>query len=104
MRRRSASRTSAAPAKIISVALNRRTAISGTSPHWGIKTVIDLTEDGRKNPEQHLVQLSGMKFFRIPLTTSEDHRQCGESVFEIVNDPANWPVFVHCQGGCHRTG
>jgi protein-tyrosine phosphatase len=21
-----------------------------------------------------------------------------------VNDPANWPVFVHCQGGRHRTG
>ena len=23
---------------------------------------------------------------------------------EIVNDPANQPVYVHCQGGRHRTG
>jgi protein tyrosine/serine phosphatase len=24
--------------------------------------------------------------------------------FEIVNNPANQPVFVHCAGGRHRTG
>jgi tyrosine-protein phosphatase SIW14 len=23
---------------------------------------------------------------------------------ELVNDPANQPVYVHCQGGRHRTG
>ena len=24
--------------------------------------------------------------------------------FDIVNDPANQPVYVHCVGGRHRTG
>ena len=23
---------------------------------------------------------------------------------QVVNDPANQPVFVHCKGGRHRTG
>ena len=23
---------------------------------------------------------------------------------ELVNDQANWPVYVHCKGGRHRTG
>jgi len=23
---------------------------------------------------------------------------------KLVNDPANWPVYVHCAGGRHRTG
>ena len=36
----------------------------------GVKTVIDLTRDGRPD-EQALVQRAGMKFYRIPLTTSE---------------------------------
>src|SRR5207237_1301967 len=36
----------------------------------GIKTIIDLTEDGRAD-EQPLVEHAGMKFYRIPLTTSD---------------------------------
>src|SRR5262245_25187045 len=35
----------------------------------GVKTVIDLTRDGRES-EAGLVQRAGMKFYRIPLTTS----------------------------------
>src|SRR5437016_12127560 len=36
----------------------------------GVRTVIDLTRDGRDD-EQGLVERAGMKFYRIPLTTSE---------------------------------
>jgi len=36
----------------------------------GVKTVIDLTRDGRAD-EQGLVEHAGMKFYRIPLTTTE---------------------------------
>jgi protein tyrosine/serine phosphatase len=70
----------------------------------GVKTVIDLTRDGRSD-EQGLVEHAGMKFYRIPLTTSE--RPSDNAVVEflkLVNDPANFPVYVHCQGGRHRTG
>ena len=46
-----------------------------------------------------------MRFFRIPMTTSD--RPDGNAVaqfLKLVNDPANQPVYVHCVGGRHRTG
>jgi len=70
----------------------------------GVKTVIDLTRDGRSD-EQGLVESAGMKFYRIPLTTSDRPSDDAiEQFLKVVNDPANFPVFVHCQGGRHRTG
>ena len=70
----------------------------------GVKTVIDLTRDGREN-EASLVQRAGMKFYRIPMTTSDRPSDAAVSQFlKLVNDPANQPVYVHCQGGRHRTG
>jgi tyrosine-protein phosphatase SIW14 len=70
----------------------------------GIRTVIDLTQDGRPT-ESRLVQQAGMKFYRIPLTTSERPSETAVAQFlKLVNDPANQPVYVHCQGGRHRTG
>ena len=70
----------------------------------GVKTVIDLTGDGRDD-EQALVERAGMKFYRIPLTTSERPSEAAIARFlKLVDDPANQPVYVHCQGGRHRTG
>src|SRR5262249_42718483 len=71
---------------------------------FGIKTVIDLTRDGRSD-EQGLAEGSGIKFYRIPLTTSDRPSAAAVTQFlKLVNDPANLPVYVHCQGGRHRTG
>jgi tyrosine-protein phosphatase SIW14 len=70
----------------------------------GIKTVIDLTRDGDRG-EPAAVAGAGMRFFRIPLTTTS--RPADQAVVEflkLVSDPANYPVYVHCQGGRHRTG
>jgi tyrosine-protein phosphatase SIW14 len=70
----------------------------------GVKTVIDLTRDGKRN-EKAMVERAGMTFFRIPLTTSERPADPAVKQFlSIVNDPARQPVYVHCQGGQHRTG
>src|SRR5262249_53664982 len=70
----------------------------------GVKTVIDLTQDGRSD-ERGFVEQAGMKFYRIPLTTSDrPSDQAVTQFLKLVNDPQNWPVFVHCQGGRHRTG
>ena len=70
----------------------------------GIKTVIDLTRDGRAD-EQGLVELAGMKFIRIPLTTSDRPSDANVQQFlTLVTNPAAQPVYVHCQGGRHRTG
>jgi tyrosine-protein phosphatase SIW14 len=70
----------------------------------GIKTVIDLTRDGRDD-EPGLVEQAGMKFFRIPLTTTDRPSDSAVAQFlSLVTNPANQPVYVHCQGGRHRTG
>ena len=70
----------------------------------GVKTVIDLRYDGDA-AEQGIVEGLGMKFVRIPMTTRETPTAAKlEQFLALVNDPANQPVFVHCQGGRHRTG
>jgi protein tyrosine/serine phosphatase len=69
----------------------------------GVKTVIDLTSG--KPDEQFIVERTGMKFYRIPLTTSAWPSDAAVHLFlKLVTDSANQPVFVHCQGGRHRTG
>jgi tyrosine-protein phosphatase SIW14 len=46
-----------------------------------------------------------MHFYRIPLTTTSQPAADAVTQFlNLVNDPINQPVFVHCQGGRHRTG
>jgi protein tyrosine/serine phosphatase len=70
----------------------------------GVKSVIDLQEDGERG-EQQLVESAGMKFFRIGLRdnawpTAEQAQQ----FLNLVNDPANQPLFIHCHGGRHRAG
>lgn len=70
----------------------------------GVKTVIDLQEDGLAI-EPQLVESAGMRFFRIPMTTRKAPTSEDLSRFlQLVNDPANQPVYVHCAGGRHRTG
>ena len=70
----------------------------------GIKTVIDLREDYKKDEETSVRDL-GMNFFRIPLKTRVAATEEQTAFFlGLVNDPANWPVYVHCKGGRHRTG
>jgi len=70
----------------------------------GVKTVIDLTREGRAD-EKGLVEAAGMKFMRIPLTTTEAPTGADVAQFLLLlTEPANQPVYVHCQGGRHRTG
>jgi protein tyrosine/serine phosphatase len=70
----------------------------------GVRTVIDLTRNGRDD-ERHHVERVGMQFYRIPLTTSDRPSVTAVNQFlKLVTDPDNFPVYVHCQGGRHRTG
>lgn len=69
----------------------------------GIKIVIDLQKDGPVQ-EASWVQNAGLKYFKIPLSDSRPATvEQTEYFLKLVNDPANWPVFVHCAGGRHRT-
>ena len=70
----------------------------------GVKTVIDLQADGPSN-EGGAVKAAGMNFYRIGMTTSKAPTDAQVAqFFEIVSNPANQPVYVHCAGGRHRTG
>jgi len=70
----------------------------------GVKLVIDLQEDGLAS-EPAFVQGAGMKFVRIPMNTRVAPTSEQVALFlQLVNDPANQPVYVHCAGGRHRTG
>ena len=61
----------------------------------GIKTVVDLRQGG-PNDEQTLLENAGVKFYSIPMTTSLPPSETTIHQFlQIVNDPANQPVFVH---------
>ena|SRR6185295_6413312 len=70
----------------------------------GIKTVIDLRVDSDPG-EPERVLAAGMQYFNIPLKASKPATEEQTEYFlKLVNDPANWPVYVHCKGGRHRTG
>jgi tyrosine-protein phosphatase SIW14 len=70
----------------------------------GVKMVIDLQADGTA-AERKAVEAAGMTFYRIPMTTHD--APTGDEIarfLQLVDDPANQPVYVHCAGGRHRTG
>lgn len=70
----------------------------------GIKTVIDLREDA-KVIAHLLTEKAGMRYVNIPLNAKRPPTLEESGKFlSIVNDQTNWPVFVHCAGGRHRTG
>lgn len=71
---------------------------------FGIKTVIDLRQDKLTKAEEE-ARGAGLQYFNIPLKASRMATEEQTSYFlSLVNDPANWPVYVHCKGGRHRTG
>jgi tyrosine-protein phosphatase SIW14 len=70
----------------------------------GVKTVIDLQLNGEAK-EPTWVRDAGLRYFNIPLSSRQPASAEQTDYFlKLVNDPANWPVFVHCAGGRHRTG
>jgi protein tyrosine/serine phosphatase len=70
----------------------------------GIKTVIDLREDSLKD-SGNMARAAGLQYINIPLTTKRaSTSEQTEYFLRLVNDQTNWPVFVHCKGGRHRTG
>jgi protein tyrosine/serine phosphatase len=70
----------------------------------GIKTVIDLRED----PERYArwsAEGAGLLYINIRLNSKHPPTEDESNHFlQVVNDERNWPVFVHCAAGRHRTG
>ncbi|HZI19859.1 MAG TPA: sulfur transferase domain-containing protein [Pyrinomonadaceae bacterium] len=70
----------------------------------GVRTIIDLRMDRLAGSEE-LARAQGFAYYHIPLTTKKPATgEQSDYFLRLVNDPANWPVYVHCKGGRHRTG
>ena len=71
----------------------------------GIRTVVSLRNDAA---EREMVEALGMRFMHIPVTFrplgGTMPREAVARFLEIVDEPANGPVFVHCKRGADRTG
>ena len=70
----------------------------------GVKTIIDLRKD-KVTSAADWATGSGLQYFNITMKPSKAATDEQTAYFlSLVNDPKNWPVYVHCKGGRHRTG
>jgi protein tyrosine/serine phosphatase len=70
----------------------------------GIKTIVDLREDARDDARS-ATERARMRYINLPMKEKiYPQADTATRFLQIVNDEANWPVFVHCAGGRHRTG
>ena len=70
----------------------------------GVKTVIDLQEKPDQK-EAVWALTSGLKYVNIRLSSKHPATAAEtEEFLKLVTDSQNWPVYVHCAGGRHRTG
>ena len=70
----------------------------------GIKTIVDLREDHERDAKSE-AEKAGLRYINLPLAPKAyPSADAADRFLEIVNNEANWPVYVHCAGGRHRTG
>jgi protein-tyrosine phosphatase len=70
----------------------------------GVKTLIDLRDDAKLFAKLDAEQ-AGLRYINFPLSDKDyPAANAAERYLQIVNDSRNWPVYVHCAGGRHRTG
>jgi len=72
----------------------------------GIKTVLDLREDGeRASAETQLVTSLGMQYVNVPMTGLTPPTQAEITrILALLEDGTAGVVFVHCMRGADRTG
>jgi protein tyrosine phosphatase (PTP) superfamily phosphohydrolase (DUF442 family) len=67
----------------------------------GVKTVINLRHDHDDLP---LLTGTKLKYLRIPARAWHPEEEDLVVFLRVLQDPNNWPVFVHCAEGKDRTG
>jgi protein-tyrosine phosphatase len=79
---------------------------------YGIRTVISLRDADRPDDlaEEAYCRKEEINFYRLPprhWDTSNGPAEAEPNVrkfLEIIDDPDNYPILVHCFAGVHRTG
>jgi len=70
----------------------------------GVRTIVDL-RNHPEGDEKSLATAAGLRYISLPM--SDKHYpppDAAQRFLAVVNNPLNWPVYVHCAGGRHRTG
>jgi protein tyrosine phosphatase (PTP) superfamily phosphohydrolase (DUF442 family) len=72
----------------------------------GIKTVLDLREDGeRSSEERQLVTSLGIQYVNVPMTGLTPPTETDiAKILALLEDATAGAVFVHCLRGADRTG
>jgi tyrosine-protein phosphatase SIW14 len=89
---------------------------------YHIKTIVNLQDEApdpdllntyfspHTTRESELCRAKGVKFIflAVDLVNSRDfpekHAGTVDSFLQIMDDPSNYPVLIHCKAGLHRTG
>ena len=70
----------------------------------GVRTVIDLRDDPKEYAKSK-AESAGLRYINLPMSDKKYPRDESVNKFlQYANDATNWPIFVHCAGGRHRTG
>lgn len=70
----------------------------------GVKTIIDLRHDP-KGYAKEMAERAGLQYISFPMSdTRYPAAEIAPKFLSLVNSKENWPVYVHCAGGRHRTG
>lgn len=72
----------------------------------GIKTILSLRGEGELSTVEAKAALdAGIQYRIVPMPDFGGPKdEQVETALRIINDPQNWPVFVHCKHGEDRTG
>jgi tyrosine-protein phosphatase SIW14 len=74
-----------------------------------IQTIVDLCVERRESPpaleERAFVEKHGIRYVHVPVMASQESlEETTRRFLEVVDDPRNRPVLVHCWRGVKRTG
>jgi len=70
----------------------------------GVKTVIDLRDDPMPFAKS-AAEAAKMHYVSIPMSDKDYPKDADiEAFLRTAADESNWPFYVHCAGGRHRTG
>jgi protein tyrosine phosphatase (PTP) superfamily phosphohydrolase (DUF442 family) len=71
----------------------------------GVKTIVDLRLPGLGSiVEERQVKSLGLNYIHIPLGFTTPPMAKIAEFLNLIEDPKNQPVFVHCRQGADRTG
>ena len=76
----------------------------GELAELGVKTIIDLRDDPLPYASK-AAEKAHMHYFNIPMSDKDYPKvESIDAFFNLIKQEANWPFYVHCAGGRHRTG